>query len=318
MRIRRAVAALAAALGVAGLVAGSGVAGAQPAERAAAERERAGLRILVSNDDGYRHPYIHRLRDALAAAGHTAVIVAPAEDQSGRGTGLNFTSGATVRAVEAEPGVWSVTGSPGDAVAFGAERVLKDPDLVVSGVNAGPNTGTSANHSGTVGATVMAQDLGIPALAVSAGYDLSNPQDPFPSVPQAVAFTVRTVERLARTAPRGAALLPAHASLNVNYPAKPADGGRLAFTNVGHAREITRSFEPDPAGCAECYKVRLGVAPDAPEPVPNADTSALRRGDVSVSLLTGDWNAPEWAEGRPPPSSPDVRRTQSRLLGLRP
>ncbi|MFG3259136.1 5'/3'-nucleotidase SurE [Streptomyces sp. NPDC048172] len=316
MRIRRTVVLLAVAGSAAGLVAGSGVAGARPAERAAAERERDGLRILVSNDDGYRHPYLHRLRDALAAAGHTAVIVAPAEDQSGRGTGLNFTSGATVRAVEAEPGVWSVTGSPGDAVAFGAERVLKDPDLVVSGVNAGPNSGTSANHSGTVGATVMAQDLGVPSLAVSAGYDLSNPQDPFPSASEAADFTVRTVERLARTAARGAPLLPPHSSLNVNYPAKP-DGG-LAFTNVGHAREITRSFTPDPGECAECYKVRLGVAPDAPEPVPNADTSALRRGDVSVSLLTGDWSAPAWAEGQPPPSSSEVRRTKARLLGLRP
>ncbi|MBR7673015.1 5'/3'-nucleotidase SurE, partial [Streptomyces daliensis] len=295
----------------------SGVAGARPAEPESRVRAEAGLRVLVSNDDGYRHPYIRLLAQALRRAGHEAVIVAPDGNRSGSGTGVNYERGATVRAEETGPGVWSVSGSPGDAVAFGIQHVFAGdpPDLVVSGVNPGPNTGPTANHSGTVGATVAAQELGVPALAVSAGVDLTSPDDPFPSAPLAADFAARTVDRLARTAGRGA-LLPAYTALNVNVPAKP-DGG-VAFTHLGRAQEITREFVPAPDTCATCYTVSVGLDPSAPEPVGGADTSALRAGDVSLSLLTGDWGAPGWARGERPPDERDVRRTRARLAGLHP
>ncbi|MEV6106935.1 5'/3'-nucleotidase SurE [Streptomyces sp. NPDC051940] len=275
------------------------------------------LRILVSNDDGYRHPFIRALKGALAGSGHQVVIVAPADDQSGRGTGMNFTQGAGIRAAEEEPGVWSVTGSPGDAVSFGVRHVFRDapPDLVVSGVNAGQNIGVLANHSGTVGATVTANDLGVPAIAVSAGFDLTDPRNPFPSLAQAAAFTARTVDRLARTAPAGE-LLPPGTALNINYPAHVTGG--VAFTNVGEAAAFTADYVPDPATCATCYKLALSAPPATPEPVGNADTTALASGQVSVSLLTGDWGAAGWAAGRGGPTPAEVRLTRLRLTGLTP
>ncbi|MFJ9853535.1 5'/3'-nucleotidase SurE [Streptomyces sp. NPDC101150] len=300
------------------LVAGGGpTALGQPAAdggRGAAGRP---LTILISNDDGYRHPYLEALRAALVKAGHRAVVVAPAEDMSGRGTGMMFSPGATLRAEETAPDVWAVSGSPGDAVAFGLQRVFTDrpPDLVVSGVNAGPNAGPTAGHSGTVGATLAAADADVPAIAVSAGYDLSDPQHPFPSVAGAAAFTARTVERLAATA-RGGPLLPRGTALNINYPAHP--GGKVAFTNVGRARTITANYYPDPASCATCYKVRLGLDPQAPEGVPDADTAALARNEVAVSLLTGDWGAHGFASRDRGPSREEARRTAARLYGLTP
>ncbi|MDI3405115.1 5'/3'-nucleotidase SurE [Streptomyces cavernicola] len=298
------------------LVTGSGPAVAGQPRLAAGADDRP-LRILISNDDGYRHPYIRQLQAALKGAGHKAVIVAPAEDQSGRGTGLTLSAKATIRAEQAEPDIWSVTGTPGDAVNFGLEHVFGSaaPDLVVSGVNAGANAGTAVNHSGTVGATVAAADAGIPAIAVSADADLTNPDDRYPSAPQAAAFAERVVERLARTADTGP-LLPAGATLNINYPAHP-DGG-VAFTNLGKARNYTFSYVPDPASCATCYKPKLGYDPNAPESVRNADTSALAANDVSLSLLTADWGANGWAAGARPPSTEDVQRTKARLTGLRP
>ncbi|WP_051831299.1 5'/3'-nucleotidase SurE [Streptomyces violens] len=275
------------------------------------------MRILISNDDGYRHSYIRQLQAVLKRAGHEAVVVAPAADQSGRGTGMTLSSSATIRAERAEPDIWSVTGTPGDAVNFGIGHAFggAKPDLVVSGVNAGPNSGSAVNHSGTVGATVVASEAGIPAIAVSADADLTNPQDRYPSVPQAAAFTERVVERLVETA-RSGALLPAGITLNINYPAKP--DGPVAFTNVGKARNITVSYAPDPDSCATCYKPKLVYDPSAPEPVRNADTTALAANDVSVSVLTADWGAAGWATGSRPPSTKDVKRTKTRLTGLRP
>ncbi|MGW8380015.1 5'/3'-nucleotidase SurE [Streptomyces sp. ODS28] len=315
-------AALAAGTAVLALLAGSAVADSPSAAGRPSSREGHGhakLRILVSNDDGYRHPYIRQLRDALRRYGHEVVIVAPETDQSGRGTGLNFERGATVRASEAEPGVWSVAGSPGDAVGFGAQYAFggRSPDLVVSGVNAGPNSGSLVNHSGTVGATVAAGDLDIPAVAVSAGMDLGNPKDPFPSAQRAASFAARAVERLADTA-RGGPLLPRGTSLNINLPARP-DGG-VAFTNVGRAAEVTRRFVREPGGCASCYKVELGVAPSAPERVPSADTVALRRGDAALSLLSADWGVRGWAprDPAPAPSPGEAQKVRARLLGLHP
>ncbi|MFH9421153.1 5'/3'-nucleotidase SurE [Streptomyces sp. NPDC017529] len=309
-------------LGCAAAAAGLLVAGSGPVAtgRPAAPAPGRPLSVLISNDDGFRHPYIRALQAALKKAGHTAVIVAPAQDMSGHGTRMTFTPGASLRAEETEPDVWSVGGSPGDSVAFGVQRVFtartgRPPDLVVSGVNPGPNTGFAVNHSGTVGATVAAADAGVPALAVSAGYDAGDPRNPFPSAARAVDFTVRTVARLAATA-HGGALLPYGTALNVNYPARP-DGG-LAFTNVGTARHVAVGYVPDPATCATCYKVRLEQDPDAPERVPAADTTALAANDVSVSLLTGDWGARGFAPARRPPSGKEAERTRARLYGLRP
>ncbi|WP_419995356.1 5'/3'-nucleotidase SurE [Streptomyces boninensis] len=308
---RIAIAASAAATAAA-LLAGSAPAATPPA---ALGRPAAGpLKILISNDDGYKHPYIRQLQAALKKAGHDAVIVAPADDQSGKGTGLAFSG--SLKAAEEEPGIWSVTGSPGDAVTFGVRQVFKGagPDLVVSGINAGPNAGPTANHSGTVGATVAANDLDIPAIAVSADFDLKNPQNPFPTVPQAADFTARTVDRLAKT--KGRDLLPSRTALNINYPAKPASA--VAFTNVGRAAMITVTYVPDPASCPTCYKITPGLDPNAPEPVGNADTAALRAGKVSVSLLAGDWGARGWASGQGGPSEREVRMTKARLQGLQP
>jgi 5'/3'-nucleotidase SurE len=256
------------------------------------------LKILLSNDDGYRSPLIRAMQKALQAAGHEAVIVAPAGDQSGKGTGINASPGSQMKAFQAEPGIWAVEGTPGDSVQFGIANVFTGgkPDLVVSGVNFGQNVGPSTNHSGTVGATVAANDKGIPGIAISAEYNVKDPSNLFPSGPQAAAFVVPLVQKLIDTAGRGP-LLPPHTALNVNFPIKP--NGKIAFTNVGQADNIVTKYVPDPASCATCYKVDLGLDANAQEPVQNADTTALSKSQVSISLLTGDWTAFGWQWGQP-------------------
>ncbi|MYW06548.1 5'/3'-nucleotidase SurE [Streptomyces sp. SID3343] len=283
----------------------SGTSPAQPARK---------LNILMSNDDGQQGPFIRALQKSLKAAGHDAVIVAPATDQSGKGTGINATPGSIVKASEVEPGIWSVEGTPADSVAFGLANVFKDkqPDLVVTGINPGQNIGSTANHSGTVGASITAAEHGVPAVAFSAEYSQADPRNPFPQMPQALSFAVKLVDRLASSGKRNGPVLPAHTTLNVNYPAKPT--GKVQMTNVGEGDPLAVVYVKD-ASCDSCYKLSLGLNPDFKETVSNADTTAISKGAVSISMLDGDWTVPGWQWGQRARLL-DAVGVQLRLAGL--
>ncbi len=133
------------------------------------------MRIQVTNDDGIESVGLQVLARRLAETGHDVFVVAPDRDWSGAGACIGSirpdeTLAATRVEIERAPGLdaWALEGPPALTViaaqlgAFGAP-----PDLVVSGINAGLNTGRSVLHSGTVGAALTAQNFGISGLAVS-------------------------------------------------------------------------------------------------------------------------------------------------------
>lgn len=137
------------------------------------------MRLLVTNDDGVLAPGIAALARAMVSTGHDVVIAAPHEDMTGFGAALGAFSregSIEVESVELEglAGVptFMVTGPPALCVmaarlgGFGAP-----PDLVVSGINPGPNTGRATLHSGTVGAVLTGGNFGVSGLAVSIGVD---------------------------------------------------------------------------------------------------------------------------------------------------
>lgn len=131
--------------------------------------EAGPLDILVTNDDGYAAEGIDAVVEALVAAGHEVTVVAPLEQQSG--TGGTFTEGA----VETEEGetasghpAIAVNGFPSDTVRVAIDEMQMTPDLVVSGINEGQNTGALLDVSGTIGAARAAVARGVPALALSA------------------------------------------------------------------------------------------------------------------------------------------------------
>ena len=124
------------------------------------------MRLLVTNDDGIDAEGLHVLAQRLATTGHDLVVAAPAADASGSGAALGVfhaDSHIDVKRVEV-PGcdapAWAVAGPPGLCAmaahlgAFGAP-----PDIVVSGINAGLNTGRAILHSGTVGAGAHCAEL---------------------------------------------------------------------------------------------------------------------------------------------------------------
>lgn len=132
------------------------------------------MQLLVTNDDGISAPGLHALAGALVAAGHHVVVAAPARDCSGQSASIGpvHLSGQVLYERVALEGVdveaFSVEGPPALAVMAGCVGGFGPvPDLVVSGINAGANTGRAVLHSGTVGAALTAANFGVPGLAVS-------------------------------------------------------------------------------------------------------------------------------------------------------
>ena len=130
------------------------------------------LRILISNDDGVFAEGIRCLAREAAARGHRVTVVCPDQERSATGHGLTLQS--PIRAERAdglfEGGIeaWACSGTPSDCVKLALGRLLPSPpDLVLSGINHGPNLGSDVFYSGTVAAAMEGTLEGLHALAVS-------------------------------------------------------------------------------------------------------------------------------------------------------
>ena len=134
-------------------------------------------RTLVTNDDGIDAPGLHVLARAVAAAGHDVVVAASLDDRTGSGAAVGpsgMTEGIALesREIAGLPGVpgFGLDAPPALIVLVSRLGAFGEaPELVVSGINPGPNTGRALMHSGTVGAALTAANLGVSALAVSQG-----------------------------------------------------------------------------------------------------------------------------------------------------
>jgi 5'-nucleotidase len=123
------------------------------------------MRILLSNDDGYFAPGIERLAAALAPHAELTVV-APERDRSGASNSLTLDRPLTVRT--APNGFRFVNGTPTDCVHLAVTGLLDAlPDMVISGINYGPNMGDDTIYSGTVAAATEGFLLGIPSIAIS-------------------------------------------------------------------------------------------------------------------------------------------------------
>lgn len=129
------------------------------------------MRILISNDDGIFSEGIYVLTKSLMKLGEVIVIAPDAERSA---TGHAITMHHPLRVIKSkfydlDIEAYSVNGTPADCVKLGVQAILKNrlPDIVVSGINNGPNLGTDVIYSGTVSAAVEAAILEIPSIAVS-------------------------------------------------------------------------------------------------------------------------------------------------------
>jgi 5'-nucleotidase len=228
------------------------------------------VNILVTNDDGISAPALYGLREALADLGRV-FIVAPDRDQSA--TSHSLTLYRPMRIESPEPDVYAVEGTPTDCVLVATHGLLPEtPDLVVSGVNRGPNMGDDVFYSGTVAAAIEGAMQGLPALAVS--LVVSGRAD----FDYACAFTRRLVSVLRAEG------LPPKCVLNVNVPDRPA--GQISgveITRLGKRVYDDALIErTDPRG-----RKYYWIGGDAPvwEPEPESDFLAVHEGRVSVTPL---------------------------------
>ena len=130
------------------------------------------LRILISNDDGVFAEGIRTLASSAANRGHKVTVVCPDQERSATGHGLTLHS--PIRAERADElfgeGIkaWGCSGTPADCVKLALNEILdQKPDLILSGINHGPNLGTDIFCSGTVAAALEGTLDGIPSIAVS-------------------------------------------------------------------------------------------------------------------------------------------------------
>ncbi len=121
--------------------------------------------ILVSNDDGIQSEGISALEEALRKLGEV-YTVAPDREQNSMSHAL--TLHRPLRVQEVGPRRFAVDGTPTDCVKLALSGLLPvRPNLVVSGINKGPNLGDDIIYSGTVAAAIEGTLLGIPSMAIS-------------------------------------------------------------------------------------------------------------------------------------------------------
>lgn len=239
-------------------------------DRAAARGTRR--RLLVTNDDGIGSPGLRDLARALAHE-HEVVVAAPTEDVSGAGTSVGALDAAAPRRLRREDfdGIeaYAVEGPPGLAVmasalgAFGAT-----PDVVVSGPNAGLNTGTSIIHSGTVGAALTGRTFGARSVAISlAPGDRWHWETAAALAPHVVAWVVAQRDLV---------------SLNVNVPAAEPHQVRGAcwatLDEFGHFNVASQGQ----GGTV----LDLGVRDRSTGSDPASDTALCLDGHVTLTLLS--------------------------------
>ncbi|MET0050075.1 MAG: 5'/3'-nucleotidase SurE [Candidatus Thiodiazotropha sp.] len=231
------------------------------------------MKILLSNDDGYQAPGLQMLADKLSALGDI-VVVAPDQDRSGASNSLTLVN--PLRARTMENGFIRVDGTPTDCVHLAITGLLEEePDLVVSGINAGPNMGDDVLYSGTVAAATEGRFLGLPAIAIS-----MNSHTPM-HFETGGLVAAEMVQRLID------APLTEGVILNVNVPDVPYPSlkGFMA-TRLGHrhkAEPVVKSR--DPRGKIIYWVGPAGAEQDAG---PGTDFHAVREGYVSVTPLQVD------------------------------
>lgn len=236
------------------------------------------MRILLTNDDGI-HAHGLKVLEAIARKlSDDITIVAPIEEQSGKGRSLTLTEPLRLRNFGERR--WAVTGTPTDAVMVALAEVMKDhrPDLVLSGVNRGANLGEDVSYSGTVSAAMEGALAGIRSIALSQRYALSAPGErvSFEAAEQWGERTLRPILDM-DWAPR--------TLVNVNFPpvaALEVQGIKVVGQGLRDYGRLKLDRRTDPRGF-DYFWMGLGRVPFSP--VADTDLEAIEQGFVTVTPL---------------------------------
>ena len=236
------------------------------------------MNILLSNDDGFIAPGINILRDVLNKSAKVANVVTIAPDRDRSGASNSLTLDMPLRITERGEQFYSVNGTPTDCVHLALTGLYEgdEPDIVISGINAGANMGDDVIYSGTVAAAMEGRNLGLPAMAVSI---TSFKPKHFESAAKAVINLLEKLPSLCLTVEDLAATI-----LNVNVPDLPYEKIKgFQATRLGNrhkAEPVIRS--KDPRGDEIFWVGPVGEEADAGE---GTDFYAIQKGYISVTPI---------------------------------
>ncbi|MCP4128888.1 MAG: 5'/3'-nucleotidase SurE [Gammaproteobacteria bacterium] len=231
------------------------------------------MKILLSNDDGYKAPGLEIMAQNLADIAEITVV-APELDRSGASNSLTLTN--PVRAHTEPNGFIRVDGTPTDCVHLAITGLLEqEPDMVIAGINSGANMGDDVLYSGTVAAATEGRFLGLPAIAISMTS----------SDPQYYATGARVIREIVQQLQEKP--LSADTILNINVPDLPyAEIRGFRSTRLGHRHKAEPVVKAkDPRGNTIYWVGPAGAEQDAG---PGTDFHAVREGYVSVTPLQVD------------------------------
>lgn len=224
--------------------------------------------FLITNDDGIHNPGIEALVQTLSSLAECTVI---APDRDNSAVSHSLTMNRPLRVTKLRDRFYTLNGTPTDCVAIGLNKILKEkPDLLVSGINPGPNIGDDISYSGTVSAAVEGTMYGIPSLAVSlagvAPYDFTT--------------AAETAAKLAKLILKHG--LPRNTLLNANIPATASIKG-MKVTRQGRRLWKNAIQETlDPWGRKHYW---IGGGTPCPAQGKDTDVYAVAKGYISVTPI---------------------------------
>jgi 5'-nucleotidase len=233
------------------------------------------MRFLLTNDDGVHADGLLALKKALETMAEV-VVVAPERQRSGVGHAITMNEPLRLMETKLLDGssAYACSGTPADSVTLGTLEVMAgDVDLVVSGINHGPNLGWDVHYSGTVSAALEAVMIGHPALAVSLATFADDTH-----WETASAVTMRVVSWLMKNP------MPSHTLLNVNVPNLPLNEIQgMSFTRQGPRQYVDRlEKRKDPTG--KTYYWLSGTIADH-HTAEDTDVTAVADGRVAITPL---------------------------------
>ncbi|WP_088185995.1 5'/3'-nucleotidase SurE [Desulfosporosinus sp. FKA] len=245
------------------------------------------MHILLTNDDGYFAPGIQTLYKVLSNTGYDVSIVAPEGQRSATGHSITLFNPlfVTEHLLKESLNGFAISGTPSDCVKLAIQgELVPKPDLLISGINQGPNLGTDIFYSGTVSAAMEGVLLGVPSIAVSlASFE-------YQEFEPAAAYVAENLKLFRKLDYKGL--------INLNLPGKPRNEWRgLKVTRLGKAvYENIFEQRTDPRG--RLYYWQSGTM--TPDNESDTDLRAIQEGFVSVtpvhSNLTDYANLSLWTE----------------------
>jgi 5'-nucleotidase len=226
--------------------------------------------FLIINDDGIDAPGIKALWEALRGRARLGVV-APDQEQSGVGMGISLRTPLHMRPVThfPETDAWAVSGTPADCVKMGVSVLFdQKPDLIISGINAGSNSGCNLLYSGTVGGVIEGILKGIPGIA------FSSESMPFHGRKEWSLYINQVVDYLLEEP------LPSGSLMNVSFPESDLEiqGMRLAKQGASFWEEAPDRRQT-PAGQHYCW---LGGRYSDHDEDEASDVHLLRQGYVTA------------------------------------